>query len=455
MLSSRWKTVFVVVLAGAGVVCQTARALPELQDSGMLFADDGTTLDLLGVSLAMDQGIVISGAQRDDDQGMDSGSAYLFDVASQQQIGKLLPEDGEAFDMFGYSVAIEGSYAAVGVPEKDDFKGAVYIFDVASGEQLHKLTLSEIPWSAFIGVSLAIEDGILAVGGTRFTFEGARFGAVHLFDVQTGEHLRTLAPAMEEPSTAFGASVAMHGGLLIAGAPGEGVNDDRAGCAYLFDISTGEELRKFAPLDGDRKDYFGSEVAIGDGVVCIGAPEHDGNGSLSGAAYLYRSETGEQYAKLIPSIRGSSQFFGSAIAIEDDLLVVGAPEYNYGRSSGVAYLFQTQTGQRIARLVPRNQDDIDHFARSIGMEQGVIVGGAYGDFNNGQSAGSLAIFQALPTCDGDVSHDNMNTLSDLNQILNDFGAAVLPGSPGDFDGSGTIDLADLNAVLSAFGTVCP
>jgi len=40
-----------------------------------------------------------------DDTGTDSGSAYLFDVTTGQQIAKLLPNDGAENDWFGFDVA--------------------------------------------------------------------------------------------------------------------------------------------------------------------------------------------------------------------------------------------------------------------------------------------------------------------------------------------------------------
>ena len=68
----------------------------------------------------------------DDDNGTDSGSAYLFDITTGEQIAKLLPDDGAAYDSFGFSVAISGSTAITGAYDDDDNgsnSGSAYLFD--------------------------------------------------------------------------------------------------------------------------------------------------------------------------------------------------------------------------------------------------------------------------------------------------------------------------------------
>ncbi|MCA9292292.1 MAG: hypothetical protein KDA20_00600 [Phycisphaerales bacterium] len=58
---------------------------------------------------------------------------------------------------------------------------------------------------------------------------------------------------------------------------------------------------------------------------------------------------------------------------------------------------------------------------------------------------------AAPNCPGDTNGDNVVDLTDLNNVLFNFGSA---GPLGDVDGSGLVDLTDLNLVLFNFGNVC-
>ena len=62
------------------------------------------------------------GAYVDDDNGSNSGSAYVYvrsnGVWSEQQ--KLTASDGAASDYFGYSVSIDGDTAVIGAYDDDD-----------------------------------------------------------------------------------------------------------------------------------------------------------------------------------------------------------------------------------------------------------------------------------------------------------------------------------------------
>ena len=81
-------------------------ALPVASGQGeiKLLASDGAAYDLFGHSVAISGGAAIVGAYGDDDNGDYSGSAYLFDTTTGNQIDKLLPSDGAASDLFGLSL---------------------------------------------------------------------------------------------------------------------------------------------------------------------------------------------------------------------------------------------------------------------------------------------------------------------------------------------------------------
>jgi hypothetical protein len=65
--------------------------------------------------------------------GRDSGSAYIFKCgqAGWTQHAKLTARDGAYDDHFGRSVCIDGDYVIVGAPDDDDDgreSGSAYIF---------------------------------------------------------------------------------------------------------------------------------------------------------------------------------------------------------------------------------------------------------------------------------------------------------------------------------------
>ena len=117
--------------------CLIGGTTPAYADVGdqlfKLLANDGAAGDNFGWSVAISPDAIgaIVGAYRDDDNGNNSGSAYLFDTTTGQQIAKLLADDGEASDWFGVSVGISGSTAIVGALRDGDNggnSGSAYLF---------------------------------------------------------------------------------------------------------------------------------------------------------------------------------------------------------------------------------------------------------------------------------------------------------------------------------------
>lgn len=93
-------------------------------------ADDRQANDRLGRHVALSgnpstgsgQVYALVGAYLDDDNGADSGSAYLFERngSSWSRQVKLTAPDGAAGDSFGFGVALDGLTALVGAHLNDD-----------------------------------------------------------------------------------------------------------------------------------------------------------------------------------------------------------------------------------------------------------------------------------------------------------------------------------------------
>ena len=102
-----------------------------------LLASDGTAEDYFGY-VSIDGDYAIVGAPWDDDNGNESGSAYVFKRSGTAwtQQAKLLPSDGAAEEHFGISVSISGDYAIVGAIWNDDngnASGSAYVFKKDNG----------------------------------------------------------------------------------------------------------------------------------------------------------------------------------------------------------------------------------------------------------------------------------------------------------------------------------
>ena len=93
---------------------------------GRLLAEDGAAFDLFGNWVGISGNTVIVGSPGDDDFGTDSGSAYLFDATTGAQIAKLNAQDGAAFHNFGYAVDISEDVAIVSSPSGDGSSFAIW-----------------------------------------------------------------------------------------------------------------------------------------------------------------------------------------------------------------------------------------------------------------------------------------------------------------------------------------
>ncbi len=124
------------VASGTGAAYIFLRSGASWTQQAKLTADDGANIDYFGMSVCLSGDYAIVGAGNDDDKGFNSGSAYIFvrGGASWTQQAKLTADDGAAADCFGCSVGISGDYAIVGAYGDDDNgsdSGSAYIFGLS------------------------------------------------------------------------------------------------------------------------------------------------------------------------------------------------------------------------------------------------------------------------------------------------------------------------------------
>ena len=105
-----------------------------------LLADDGAAGDLFGTSVALHGNFVVVSTPKNDQVANNAGAAYLFDVTTGQQLAKIVADDAAEYDYFGgelyYSrgIAISGTTVIVAADKNDDQgdnSGSVYVFDIS------------------------------------------------------------------------------------------------------------------------------------------------------------------------------------------------------------------------------------------------------------------------------------------------------------------------------------
>ena len=105
-----------------------------------LVASSGMQGDQFGWACASEGDLVLVSSHLDDERGLDAGAVYVFrhDGVSWNQEAKLTALDAQPGDRFGQSLAIDAGHLVIGSPQDDDQgsnSGSAYLFthDESSG----------------------------------------------------------------------------------------------------------------------------------------------------------------------------------------------------------------------------------------------------------------------------------------------------------------------------------
>ncbi len=261
-----------------------------------LLASDGAAFDFFGHSVAVDGATVLIGAHGNDDNGNSSGLVYVFTrnagVWSEQQ--KLTASDAEASDWFGWSVDVDADTAVVGARSDDDdgiASGSAYVFTRNAGvwTEQQKLTASDAAAGDQFGFSVAL-DGATAVIGARWDDDNDS-GSAYVFTRNAGvwSEQQKLTSSDTATSDNFAHSLDVDGDTVVSGAHFDDDDGVASGSAYVFTRSVGvwTEQQKLTASDAASGDQFGFSVAVDGNTAVIGAVADDDNGNASGSAYVF------------------------------------------------------------------------------------------------------------------------------------------------------------------------
>jgi len=197
----------------------------------------------------------------------------------------------------------------------------------------------------------------------------------------------------------FGLPVVISGDVIVIGSH---IDDGQLGSAYVF-VSSNSVWSEMVKLSADERayqDFFGAALGISEDTIVIGVEYDDDNSkSQSGSAYVFALSEGSwmQQAKLTAgSDAASGDFFGHAVAIFDDTIVVGSvnddtPVFD----SGSAYVFTRSNGnwsQQAKLTAGEDRRSRDEFGSSVAISGDTIVIGAHLADDDGADSGSAYVF---------------------------------------------------------------
>ncbi len=387
-----------------------------------LTASDGAASDLFGYSVALDGDTAIVGAYQDDDKGVDSGSAYVFTRSgvTWTEQPKLTATDGALDDFFGLSVAVSGDTAIVGAIHDDDNganSGSAYVFVrdpmTMQWSQQKKLTASDGAMNNQFGWSVAIDGDTAVVGAIFGDGTNPNQGSAYVFTrsgIAWTEQKKLFASA-GAANDQFGISVALSGDTAFVGAFKEDIGVADSGSAYVFTRNgvTWTEQQKLtasagAASDGAANDRFGYSIALSGDTAIVGANFDDDKGTDSGSAYVFVRNAGvwTHQAKLTASDGAAYDNFGLSVALSGDTAIVGANgDDDKGSASGSAYVFvrnpMTLVWSEQAKLTASDGAVNDEFGNSVALSGDTALVGAFrGPGLNSADQGAAYLFEKPP-----------------------------------------------------------
>ncbi|MGQ0646917.1 MAG: hypothetical protein ACT4P7_05070 [Gemmatimonadaceae bacterium] len=305
---------------------------------------------------------------------------------------------GAAGDLAGYSVAIDGSWAIVGVPRRDSVtsdagKALLYQRGRSGWSLQSSIAMSQPVSGAEFGWSVDIDGSRAVVGAFGDTFNNLfKNGAAYLFE-RSGATWTQVARVLGDTlgENGFGHSVAISGDYAVVGAPfPPPPRFTGAGAAWVYHReANGTWQRDTVLRASDEINYieFGTAVAIDSSVIAVGALQGVTNntvsGVISGAVYVFRrtGTTWTEEQKLLPYDPESKAHFGSSVSVSGRTIIVGARDDDeMGVDAGAAYVF-ARFNPGVWRQVSKLHDNPDYpganFGKAVGVHGGRAVVGAW------------------------------------------------------------------------------
>ncbi len=314
---------------------------------------------------------------------------------------QLQAADGANNDFFGESISLDGLALAVGAPLDGDsgvYAGSAYILrrDGKQWVQEEKLLPGDGAPGNLFGYDVSISGEAVVAGAPNNHGSAPESGAAYVFRLIGGTWIeeQKLLAADGSADDHFAKSVAISGDRLIAGAAEEG---DLGGSAYVFALQGGiwVQQAKLHASDGAPGAHFGSAVAIDGDVAVIGAPQDTSPGS----AYVFRKAAAgpgwNQEAILQAADGWASDGFGTAVALDGDTAIIADPRNGeQGESAGAAYVFRHAGGSwaQEAKLLASDGGVDTVFGSGVAVRDSLAIVGAIGDTDNGATSGSAYVF---------------------------------------------------------------
>jgi len=240
------------------------------------------------------------------------------------------------------------------------------------------------------GSSIGVDGEWIAIGQPDTSGDGR----VHVMAQSLGSWQTPLkfqdiiAPEAVGNFDDFGFAIAMQDGILAIGAPD--VSDALAGKVYIYELDPGgthwNHVQTLTPSISAAGDEFGYSLALDGNLLAIGAP--GGGASFGGNVVLYQRDPnavsgGWSEQRVFPSVATPTLAdwvprFGHAVALQDSILVIGTPQKDTLDDRGQAFWCRLEgtVCNGFTELFNPHSKVVDQYGQSVAIDGTTIVVGA-------------------------------------------------------------------------------
>jgi hypothetical protein len=427
----------VIILVAVSIFCIFCRpALAGWEPLVELTAPDPCENAYFGYSVSIENSTAVVGAYG---RNGNQGAVYVYDsngLNNWNYVTTLLPPDLNDTDQFGYSVCINANRILVGVNAND--ANEVYVFDYNGTEwDTDPEVLSVASPDAYFGRSVSMDGNSIVVGALG---NNDQAGAAYVFGYNGVEwsYKQELTDPCSIIDADFGCSVAVDGNIIVVGADKDDASDngiaDRHGavCIFRYNGETWAFEQNFEYPDIDRLAHLGCSVSVSGDTIVAGAYQYSfGAYKFSGAAYVYKwnGSSWDLNTILIDPNPETNDQFGSAVAIDGNTIIVGNMRHDgSGTNSGAAYLYKWDGDSWSEGQILEDPSGAayDYFGCSVAIDgDTTLVGAKWDDGDGGENnSGAAFIFLFLVA---DLNHDGLINLNDFTIMAEQW--QQLPGEP--------------------------
>ncbi len=456
----------------AGAVLLACAALAAAQETKLIPADAAMD-NFYGSAVAIDGDLAVVGCPLDDAMGENAGAVHVYtnQGGTWTFTQKLTADPPAAGELFGSALAISGNRLLVGAPGNDQTGedcGAAYVFELSGGEfgQTAMLTSPGAGADQRFGHAVALWQDVALVGVSVDYQKAPYLGSAYVFvhGADGWVHEDTLLAPTAKRAIPYDTTLAVNGDVAVIGAPCQYDNGLASGSAYVYRQfgGTWQHEATLAPATARRAEYFGSAVAVFGDTIVVGARgmQMRFQGSpVPGAAYVFDYGEGGWHLSQALAPEQYAQGFGRSVAFDGGVLLVGAPDAETSVAHGGAVHVYYHDGTQWAAggvLTPTSLATWDQFGFPLATSGGRLIAGAIRDDQAATNAGAVYIMDlpALAGCPGDADGDRDVDASDLLLVLSNYARPAGGPADGDFDRDGLVEADDLRLVTERLDTRC-